>query len=293
MRSTALAIGAATAAAAAVALYLRHRQKKGSIRLVIQLGLATDGTKEIVTRRPEFLEVTLPESAKKLAGCRGVPVSALIPADVLAESSAHAIFTAADLVTEPIPLAECAQGVIVHSEADGSPLGVSLGGPLRAWYPPGVAVQASGCGGQAPVNVKNVLSLTFASVVRAAVVIFDGDGRALMLQHAQQTAWQLPGGTIEPGEAPLAAAVRACHGQSGLTPLDAVFVGLYEHDTPTHRCAVFATRWRGGRLQVPREGGADASCWLGEDTYASKGLAPAELEALLKAFALRRDGKLA
>ena len=67
-------------------------------------------------------------------------------------------FAAADgLATAPIGAAELARGTLVHSDAGGAPL--ARGGPLRAVFPPGVAVQASPCGRTAPANVKGAVRL--------------------------------------------------------------------------------------------------------------------------------------
>jgi 8-oxo-dGTP pyrophosphatase MutT (NUDIX family) len=49
----------------------------------------------------------------------------------------------------------------------------------------------------------------FLLVPSAHVAVRDADGRVLLVQHVEGR-WQLPGGAIDPGEHPRAAAAREC-----------------------------------------------------------------------------------
>jgi len=139
------------------------------LRLVTAVGETTDHASSCVTADLGIGEteatVTLPSAAKKLAGCRGTPVSALLPPSVDELPLASGVFVASDgVTTEPIALAELKRVLLVHGAPDGSPLPASMGGPLRAWAPDGCAVQRSQCGtGPAPVRVKFVTELRVSS----------------------------------------------------------------------------------------------------------------------------------
>ena len=50
----------------------------------------------------------------------------------------------------------------------------------------------------------------------AAALVRDGDGRLLLVRHAELGVWGLPGGAIEPDEQPEEAAVRETEEESGL-----------------------------------------------------------------------------
>ena len=233
--------------------------------------------------------VELPAEAKKLAGCVGTPVAALLPKHITKLTHPCGVFTASDgLMTEPITLTELAQGVIVHSTADGAPLPVSMGGPLRVWYPPGVAVQRSPCmTGEGPVNVKAARSLAVHSVDSAAALIVDGEGRALVLQRGASAPWMplkwtLPGGGIDPRETPEQCAVRECEEAAGLTPLEPQLLGQFEY-APCRRLAVYHTRWRSGRLKINFESAAHA--WVSEAELGKYEFVPPMEEALRAAFA--------
>ncbi|QDP94975.1 NUDIX domain-containing protein [Microlunatus elymi] len=50
----------------------------------------------------------------------------------------------------------------------------------------------------------------------AGASIFDKDGRVLLLRHAHDGLWATPGGGMEPGESPEAAARREVYEEAGL-----------------------------------------------------------------------------
>ena len=117
-------------------------------------------------RKPREVHVITEAESTKLAGCIAWPLSELVTlAGDLAGSPLDArsvsVFTASDgLTCDPVSLADLSQGFIVHSGAAGEPL--KAGGPLRACFPAGVAVQKSKCGMVGPVNVKGVVRLSIS-----------------------------------------------------------------------------------------------------------------------------------
>jgi 8-oxo-dGTP pyrophosphatase MutT (NUDIX family) len=52
----------------------------------------------------------------------------------------------------------------------------------------------------------------------AAALLVDPRGRVLLVKPTYKEGWFLPGGVIEEGESPLAACVRECQEELGLTP---------------------------------------------------------------------------
>lgn len=107
-------------------------------------------------------------------------------------------------------------------------------------------------------------------ILAAAAIVFDADGRVLLVQRGQAPAlgsWTLPGGRIEAGEPAAAAALRELHEETGLVGSEAelvtvVTLGGYE----IHEYLV-----RGpARGEAHPGDDADAVCWA----------APSDLEAL-------------
>lgn len=69
----------------------------------------------------------------------------------------------------------------------------------------------------------------------AAVVLFDGKGRVLLVhQNYGRRRWSLPGGVLEPGESPHVAAVREVFEETRVTVELRYVIGLYflRHDNP-------------------------------------------------------------
>ena len=52
--------------------------------------------------------------------------------------------------------------------------------------------------------------------VAAGVVVVDQQGRLLLVQPAYKPGWEVPGGMVEPGESPRAAAARECREELGI-----------------------------------------------------------------------------
>ena len=128
----------------------------------VQLDLAT-------LRKLEPVDTS--QITSRLAGCTGATISSVLSRALpgYARTIASGDFVASDGVqTDPIPLADLEQGVLVHSQAGrpSSPafsvtneLPPKLGGPLRVVYPDGCAVQSAVCGTPKPVNLKGVVKL--------------------------------------------------------------------------------------------------------------------------------------
>ena len=61
----------------------------------------------------------------------------------------------------------------------------------------------------------------------AAVVLMDGQGRILLCLHSDKQIWVTPGGLIEPGEQPAAAAIRETMEETGLEVQVTGILGVY------------------------------------------------------------------
>ena len=81
---------------------------------------------------------TVPASDAKFAGFVGCSVKALLGA----AKSGTGVFTAGDgMSTEPIAFEILAQGIVLHTDAEGKPL--QHGGPLRLWFPAETGLRCS------------------------------------------------------------------------------------------------------------------------------------------------------
>lgn len=61
----------------------------------------------------------------------------------------------------------------------------------------------------------------------AAVAVHDEQGRILLCLHSDRRIWVTPGGLIEPGEQPAAAAIRETWEETGLTVQITGILGVY------------------------------------------------------------------
>ena len=271
----------------------------GSLRLVVA---AADGAaaSSVVTEIADLAHcgqaaasVPADTSGGELAGCRGVPIAPLLPAhvDTLAHPTA-VIITADGLATAPISLADLRRGVIVHSCPDASPLPPGMGGPLRAWFPGGAAPPPSTCGeGPHWSAAKNVAEIRVRSTDSAAAILFDADGRALILQRGPTApwmplAWNLPGGGIDAGETAAEAAVREAQEEAGLTPRAPRLLAELEY-APGRLVAVFVGDSHSGALGVNWESCAHA--WVGVAQLPGYAFVPAVEDALRRAFGAREE----
>ncbi|MGI6247204.1 MAG: NUDIX hydrolase [Pseudochelatococcus sp.] len=104
----------------------------------------------------------------------------------------------------------------------------------------------------------------------ASIAVFRGPDVLLVRRRNPPAAglWSLPGGRIEPGETPEAAALRELAEETAVAvqPVSLRFVG--RHDVAAHRfvIAVFAARWQGGEAVAGSD--SAAAGWFGADEIA-------------------------
>lgn len=153
------------------------------------------------------LEPTQTVPSGKLAGCVGISVQGLLQRAGAPVGCPSGIFTAADgLATEPIAIDELTEGLLLHSDSAGDAL--PQGGPLRIWYPEGMAVQKSMCGSTGPVNVKGVVRLTLQEAAAVAIPALQVE-LVYRLSRSQEVAAAVAAGVY-----------------TGAPPLDANFIHL-------------------------------------------------------------------
>lgn len=93
------------------------------------------------------------------------------------------------------------------------------------------------------------------TTIGAACVIFDEDGRVLLVHHTYgRLNWEIPGGLGEAGESPDASAIRELLEETGISAEVERLTGIYHE--PTHEFGtmlhfVFRCRWRPGMVPVP------------------------------------------
>lgn len=65
------------------------------------------------------------------------------------------------------------------------------------------------------------------SQLKYAVVAARYQGKWIFVRHRERTTWEIPGGHVEPGEAPMEAARRELYEETGATDADISIVGTY------------------------------------------------------------------
>ena len=99
--------------------------------------------------------------------------------------------------------------------------------------------------------------------VDIALVVPVRDGRVLVARRAEDAhqggTWEFPGGKVEPGEEPLAAARRELHEECGLTAdgLEPLAVFFHEYPDRALRFHVFIARDPAGDVSI--DGGRESS----------------------------------
>ena len=124
-------------------------------------------------------------------------------------------------------------------------------------------------------------------ILAAAAIVFDTADRVLLIQRGRSPArgtWSLPGGRVEPGEAPAAAALRELFEETGLRGTAAELVtvvrlGGYE----IHEHLVRA--WSGDAVA---HDDAAAVCWASASELDARAVSSDVREVLALARTLRR-----
>ncbi len=76
-------------------------------------------------------------------------------------------------------------------------------------------------------SLREMVGTTQLEVPTASVVVFDGEGRVLLVRHVEGDLWTTPGGMIEPEETPANAAVREAWEETGLAVELMRIVGVF------------------------------------------------------------------
>lgn len=108
-------------------------------------------------------------------------------------------------------------------------------------------------------SLRGMVGTTQLEVPTASVLVFDGEGRILLVRHVEGDLWTTPGGMIEPEETPANAAVRETWEETGLFVALTRIVGVFggERCTSTYAngdriawvSTVFEARATGGTLR--------------------------------------------
>ena len=146
----------------------------------------------------------------------------------------------------------------------------------------------------APDDTATHLLSAVRSTDSAAAILFDDDGRALILQRGSTAPWMplrwnLPGGGIDAGETAEDAAVREAQEEAGLTPQAPSLLTELEY-APGRLLAVFVAESYVGKLAVNWESCAHA--WVRESQLSSYEFVPTVEDALRQAFGTRERNAL-
>ncbi|GAA1231607.1 ADP-ribose pyrophosphatase YjhB (NUDIX family) [Microbacterium phyllosphaerae] len=112
--------------------------------------------------------------------------------------------------------------------------------------------------------------------VAAYAVVTDDDGRILLARwiEGRRVAWTMPGGGLEPGEAPEDAVRRELREETGYTVKVGELLGIHSRvipasqrvnksDQPLHTLRiVYRATVRGGKLSFETDGSTDMAEWF-------------------------------
>lgn len=90
-------------------------------------------------------------------------------------------------------------------------------------------------------------------VIAAFGMIFDEKQRVLLCHRRDYDLWNLPGGTMEPGESPWECVIREIKEETGLDAETVRLVGIYNKPERNEICFSFACRITGGSLTLNDE----------------------------------------
>ena len=118
----------------------------------------------------------------------------------------------------------------------------------------------------AAVGLAGLLGGRYARAEGANVLVTDASGRILVVRPTYQREWMLPGGRVEGGETPHAAAVRETREETGLhVDLDGLLLVDARHARDTS--FIFSARAIGGELE-PQLGEISEAGWLSREEIA-------------------------
>jgi 8-oxo-dGTP diphosphatase len=113
------------------------------------------------------------------------------------------------------------------------------------------------------VGLAGLFSGRYARVEGANVLVTDDGGRVLVVRPTYAREWMIPGGRVERGETPHAAAIRETREETGLhVVLDRLILVDARH--PRDTSFVFAGHVTGGELE-PQLGEIAETGWLARD----------------------------
>ncbi|WP_120290536.1 NUDIX domain-containing protein [Tardiphaga sp. 71_E8_N1_1] len=75
--------------------------------------------------------------------------------------------------------------------------------------------------------VRSKVGHDLLTLTAASVLVYDEEGRLLLAEDAETGLWTLPGGAIDPEEAPADAAVRECYEETGLLVQIEALIGVF------------------------------------------------------------------
>jgi ADP-ribose pyrophosphatase YjhB (NUDIX family) len=116
------------------------------------------------------------------------------------------------------------------------------------------------------VGLAGLFSGRYARVEGATVLVTDSDGRILVVRPTYIREWMIPGGRVERGETPHAAAIRETREETGLSvALDRLV--LIDARRPRDTTFIFAGHVTGGELE-PQLGEIAEVGWVDREEIA-------------------------
>jgi 8-oxo-dGTP diphosphatase len=129
-------------------------------------------------------------------------------------------------------------------------------------------------------------------VILAASAVVWHEGKVLLVRRGRPPGkdfWSLPGGKIEPGEAPEAAALREVQEETGLSPRIAGVIGVFTVTAGEfgYQISCFAARSEHGAIQHGDD--AAEARWFDFAGLGDLKLAPNTLEAIVQSQRFIKD----